>query len=272
MAAFRAGLRAALAGAMVLPVAGGMLLLAAGALLLLAGAPAAAEGPAAGCPRVRVPPLDLPVLRAAILGGGPVTIVAFGSSSTEGSGASAPERTYPARLEAMLRARWPRAGIRVINRGVGGETVEDMMRRIDEDVLARDPALVIWQTGANDALHGIDPERFETLLDAGVRRIVARGGDVILMDNQIAPSIQKMARNAAYDAAIAEEAARRHVALFSRTALMRAWFAADPTPGAMIGPDGLHHTDRGYACLADALGRAIIGAVTRPKLVAGAAR
>jgi hypothetical protein len=31
----------------------------------------------------------------------------------------------------------------------------------------------------------------------------------------------------------------------------------------MIGPDGLHHTDRGYGCLAAALGQAMIDATAR---------
>jgi hypothetical protein len=36
-----------------------------------------------------------------------VRIVAFGSSSTEGIGASSPAATYPSRLQAALAAAWP---------------------------------------------------------------------------------------------------------------------------------------------------------------------
>jgi hypothetical protein len=32
----------------------------------------------------------------------------------------------------------------------------------------------------------------------------------------------------------------------------------------MIGSDGLHHTDRGYACIAASLGRSINEAVAKP--------
>src|SRR5437660_3101992 len=52
-----------------------------------------------------------------------LTIVAMGSSSTKGVGASSPERSYPNRLEAELRDRFPDVEIRVLNRGIGGEDV-----------------------------------------------------------------------------------------------------------------------------------------------------
>ena len=61
----------------------------------------------------------------------------MGSSSTEGIGASAPDRTYPARLEALLRARWPgMPAVTVLNQGIGGQTVDAMLARLDTDVLA----------------------------------------------------------------------------------------------------------------------------------------
>src|SRR5258708_38945852 len=59
----------------------------------------------------------------------PLTIVAMGSSSTSGVGASAPGLSYPSRLEAALRGRFPRIDIRVINRGKGGEDVSEELPR-----------------------------------------------------------------------------------------------------------------------------------------------
>jgi lysophospholipase L1-like esterase len=239
--------------------------------LLLASAPALASQ--TNCPASGTQKLELKATRAALRSHQPIRIIAFGSSSTQGSGATAPDRTYPARLEAMLRARWPGADIAVVNRGIGGETIEDMLRRVPADVLAAKPDLVIWQTGANDALHGIEPARFATLLDDGVRRIAATGTDVVLMDNQVAPSLLRMPRKAAYDAAIAHTASQARVSLFSRASLMRTWqqdsamTGGAMSGGPMIGGDGLHHTDRGYACLAEALGRAIVSGVTHPAVM-----
>jgi hypothetical protein len=53
--------------------------------------------------------LDAPIARVAkrLDAHEPVTIVAVGSSSTGGSGASSPSYSYPSRLERELRQRFP---------------------------------------------------------------------------------------------------------------------------------------------------------------------
>ena len=87
-----------------------------------------------------------------IAGGQPLTIVAIGSSSTAGAGASSPAMNYPSRLEVELKALFPRADITVINRGVNGEESRDMLARFDRDVIAQKPDLVLWQVGSNSVL------------------------------------------------------------------------------------------------------------------------
>src|SRR5262245_37205960 len=59
--------------------------------------------------------------------GDPLKIIAIGSSSTAGAGASSPAASYPSRLEAELKARYPRQDIVVINRGVNGERAHEML-------------------------------------------------------------------------------------------------------------------------------------------------
>lgn len=255
------------------------------ALLTLAAGHAQASPPS--CPQASMQHLVLPHTASALAAHAPVTIVAFGSSSTAGSGASTPDRTYPARLQALLRAAWPTTPVRVINAGIGGETADMMAARLERDVLARHPVLVIWQAGTNAALQHMDLNRFDAALDAGLRRLAAAGTDVVLMDNQLAPRVEREPNNHAYDDALAREAGRHHDSLFSRLATMRQWAigritrttapaSTPPGPAAvgqgvagMIGPDGLHHTDRGYACLAAALGKAIVSAVTPQMASAG---
>src|SRR5262249_60079931 len=77
--------------------------------------------------------------------GKPITIVAIGSSSTAGSGASSPATTYPSQLAVELTQRLPGHPITVLNRGVGGEEVDDMLKRFDTDVIKARPDLVLWQ-------------------------------------------------------------------------------------------------------------------------------
>ena len=242
-------------------------LMVAAACAILAG-PVAANPP---CPAAGEQTLRLPATKLAVSQGQPVTIVAFGSSSTEGAGASAPSHAYPAALEQRLRAAWPGSAVTVLNRGRGGEIPPEMMARLDADVLAAKPTLVIWQSGGNAALRGLDPETFARLTAEGIGIMNGRGIDVILMDNQRAPRIVAKPGHAIYGEILARAATGPATSLFSRWSVMGDWAAHDPHGPAMIGPDGLHHTDRGYACLADALARAITGAVASPSVTASAA-
>jgi acyl-CoA thioesterase I len=79
----------------------------------------------------------------------PLTIVAIGSSSTFGTGASSPAMSYPSRFGFELHALLPGTSITVINRGVNGETARDMLARFDRDVFAAHADLVLWQVGSN---------------------------------------------------------------------------------------------------------------------------
>ncbi|MGH7013800.1 MAG: SGNH/GDSL hydrolase family protein [Stellaceae bacterium] len=87
-------------------------------------------------------PLDmnLPHVAQAPAAGKPVVIIAFGSSSTYGTGASTRDKTYPSRLAALLVRRLPGANISVLNRGVGGEAAATTLARVDSDVIAAHPA------------------------------------------------------------------------------------------------------------------------------------
>ena len=64
--------------------------------------------------------------------------------------------SYPSRLEQELKDRYPGAEIRVINHGVGGQDVGEELTRLDRDVLAEHPDLVIWQLGTNAVLRRDD--------------------------------------------------------------------------------------------------------------------
>ena len=176
---------------------------------------------AADCPPAPMEALPLPASRAALRAGRPLTVVAFGSSSTEGAGASTPGHAYPARLEALLRAALPGRVVRVLNRGVGGQDVGEMLARLDADVLAERPQLVVWQAGANAALRGMDPGAFRDTLADGVARLRANGTDVVLMDSQLAPAVLSRPLHPRIAAATRDVAAAWSVPVFSRAGLMR---------------------------------------------------
>jgi len=175
-------------------------------------------------------------------------VVALGSSSTQGFGSTSPEKSYPAQLAAILQKRFPGKTITVINKGVGGDTIDKMLARLPNDVLALKPNLVIWQTGTNDAIRGVNPERFRTLLDLGVRQIKSRGIDLILMTPQYAPKLTGAPHYDAYRDLMHVVAARRGVTVFRRFNLSKSWSEISKVP--MTTNDGLHPTDAAYRCTA----------------------
>jgi acyl-CoA thioesterase-1 len=191
--------------------------------------------------------------------GQPLTIVAMGSSSTKGTGASSPAMSYPSRLESELRDRFPEVEIRVLNRGLGGEDVGQEIARFDRDVFALDPDLVIWQVGTNAVLRRDEFADDEQSIRRGVVAIQERGIDLILMDLQYAPRVLARPAWSEMERIINETARRTHVGLFRRFEIMREWDHLQLAPMAMIGPDGLHMTDASYGCLA----RQLAGAMAR---------
>jgi lysophospholipase L1-like esterase len=141
-------------------------------------------------------PSRLPHVAARLAAHQPLRIVALGSSSTEGVGASAPDRTYPAVLQALLARDLPEQ-VAVLNHGIGGEDVDDMMRRLP-GVIAERPDLVIWQTGSNDALRGVPIDRFEAETRAGIVQLRDAGIDVMLMEPQLSQRLADTPGSAVY--------------------------------------------------------------------------
>ena len=221
---------------------------------------AAAGGPPSCATAPALSAIDAALERTAAraLGGKPLTIVAMGSSSTEGFGASTREMSYPSRLEQELKDRFPDVDIRVVNHGVGGQDVPEEVLRLDRDVMAERPDLVIWQVGTNAVLRRDDLSADEQLIRRGVAAMKEHGVDVVLMDLQYAPRVLARPATPEMERLIAEIARHAHVGLFRRFEIMEEWDERQQlAPATMIGPDGLHMTDASYACLANQLAEAL---------------
>ncbi len=228
--------------------------------LALIAAPAAARP--LSCPGVTQPAIAAPGLVDALQRPGGIRIVAIGSSSTAGSGATDAAHSYPALLQARLRAALG-PDVTVLNRGMGGEDADAMIGRIGRDVIAERPDLVIWQVGANAAMRQMDPVAFARFVRQGVGMLRQAGIPVVLMDNQRAPRIAAHPGNRRFDAILAEIAGTTTgVSLFSRGALMDGWTAAGVPADALLISDGLHHNDRGYACVAEVLADALMAGMS----------
>lgn len=224
---------------------------------------------AEGC---KVPPdliklqAPLPTLAQAIVAKQPIRIVALGSSSTWGTGASSRERTYPARLEKELRAVWPANDVRVINAGVGGQLARDMVKRIDRDVVVHKPQLVIWQTGVNDAVRGVPIDRFKQELRAGIQHMQAAGADVALIDQQFYPRFKRIKNGPSYLTAVREIGAEAGVPVVQRFRIMEHLIkSAQYTPATLLAADQFHLNDTSYGCLGRLLAESLRSAASLPK-------
>jgi acyl-CoA thioesterase I len=237
-------------------------------LLLGAVAPAAAVHPALRCTapdgvtRFKV---TLPHTARAIRRGEALVIVAIGSSSTQGVGASDQARTYPALLAEELRRRWPRLAVTVVNKGVGGETAEQMLARFTRDVLPYRPQLVIWQTGSNEALVSQDVQGYEKTVREGIARLKATDVDVVLMDPQYAPRVLGRPQHQTIVDTIRRVANDLNVAVFRRFAVMRQWVTSgEYRMEDILSRDQLHMNDASYHCIARLLADSLTSAALAP--------
>lgn len=195
------------------------------------------------------PPLDNFI--AAVKRSQIVRIVALGSSSTAGSGASNPQSTYPARLDVELDRRFPWRDFVVLNRGIGGDTARQMFSRLDHDVLAEHPSLVIWQTGVNDAIMAVPVAEFRDTLRAGIEKLKAEKIDVVLVDLQFYPKAERLPGYIDYLQAMRDVAAETNTAYFNRFKIMKHLVLTGRfTATELLSPDQFHMNDLSYGCLA----------------------
>jgi lysophospholipase L1-like esterase len=214
---------------------------------------------------------DLPLARTArlIARGKPIKVVALGSSSTYGAGASTSAASYPSRLADELARHFPGHEFTILNRGVNGDEAADMLARLDSAVIAEKPDLVLWQVGTNSVLRDKAVLPHATLLHEGLARLKATGADIVLIDPQYAPRVISKPNCEGMVSLIATAAKAEHVGLFHRFELMRRWREVEQLPfETFVSTDGLHMNDWSYACLAKALGMAIAEAATRPTATA----
>jgi hypothetical protein len=193
----------------------------------------------------------LPRLAEVLRRGGPVKIVAMGSSSTAGREDVVP---YPYWLEMYLRVARGNAGIDVLNRGKGGEEADKELLRFDADIFDEVPSLVIWQVGTNAVFHK-DDYNIDVIADkiaAGLARLRADpiAMDVMLIDPQYVPAMlldDKADLSERMVSLISAAAEREHVNVFHRWSLMRHWHVHnDISFERMLDPtdrDRLHQSD-----------------------------
>ena len=152
-----------------------------------------------------------------------------------------PQENYPAQLQSKLQADGYKA--RVINGGISGETSTSALARVDW-MLNTQPDIVIVETGANDALRGVDLELTQKNVDEITRRFTESGAVVVVAGLQI---IQNLGQDYTDDfAGIYPAVAKNHNAILIPFVLEGV--AANPD---LNQADFIHPTAEGYAVMVD---------------------
>lgn len=114
-------------------------------------------------------------------------ILAFGDSLFAGYGLD-PAQSYPARLEAALRAKGVNA--KIANAGVSGDTTAAGLQRLafTLDAQGVKPDLFILELGGNDLLRGLSPEQTRANLGEMLAELKKRGIPVLLMGMRAPPN------------------------------------------------------------------------------------
>lgn len=93
-----------------------------------------------------------------------------------------PENAYSACLRKIFAAVCPRVPVAIINTGISGDNAPNGLQRLERDVLACRPDLVVVCFGLNDSGAGLDGlQRYSDAVRGILRRLRAGGIDAILM-------------------------------------------------------------------------------------------
>jgi lysophospholipase L1-like esterase len=166
---------------------------------------------------------DLDRVNAAVGKQQRLDIVVIGTGSSLLGGGDGAGKSWPARLEAFLTKRLSGVTVKVKPHVKPRQTTEDMAQILDTVLVDEKPDLVVWQAGTVDAIRGVDPDRFRSILDESVNTLRAGGADVVLMNMQFSPRTETLIAATPYADGMRWVAHHRGVPLFDRLAIMRHW-------------------------------------------------
>lgn len=206
-----------------------------------------------GSPKPPAPVATTPVTDDHPVMGPERRILALGDSLFAGYGLDRGQ-SYPARLEATLRARGINA--RIANAGVSGDTSQAGLQRLKFtlDSQAAAPELVLISLGGNDLLRGIPPAQTRANLDAILGELDRRKVRAVLMGMLAPPNLGPSFRGE-FDAIYPALAKQHHVALVP--------FFLKPVIGRtdLVQADHIHPTREGIedivAATVDAVAKAL---------------
>lgn len=114
-------------------------------------------------------------------------VIFFGDSITELGVKPEKYRGYILQLEDMLKKEQKADQYELIGSGISGNKVYDLYLRLEEDVLSKNPDVVVIYVGVNDVWHktllgtGTDADKFEKFYQAIIKKLKDKNIKVVLV-------------------------------------------------------------------------------------------
>ena len=190
-------------------------------------------------------------------------IIFFGDSLTELAGTESPKphvtKGYVRIVREALRQKHKDKQIHVDWVATSGHTVPDLLKRVDQDVIAKGPTIVFIQIGVNDASRGYTAKQFRAGLEELIDRLQKPGIQVVLCSltstaekhdgtNRIDDKLDEFAD-------VARDLARQRKLPLNdlRAAFIQYWKTNNPAnkPAGILTYDGNHFNDAGHKLVAE---------------------
>ncbi len=220
--------------------------------LMLGGALMASHGDDAPTPARAV---------ALLAEGGAPTIVCFGDSITGAYYHTGSKRAWTDMLGVALRCLYPASEPVMINAGISGNTTLAGLARLDRDVIARDPDLVVVMFGINDMSRSTPPEDYRQSLQELVERLLAAEAAVVLCTPTLSTNFggHSLETQQAYCAVVREVAAEHSLSVADAHQAFASLREHDPHAYALATSDAVHPNMNGHKLIAETVARAIAG-------------
>lgn len=190
----------------------------------------------------------------------PLKVVCFGDSVTGLYYHTGGERAYTDLLGAALRRLCPNRSIEMVNAGISGHTTVEALKRLERDVLAKDPDVVTIMFGLNDMVR-VPLEDYRRNLISVIEQIEASGAQPVLCTpNAVIDTPRRpIPRLEEYCAAVRDIAAEKQLPLFDAYREFTEVRSAEPVAWRLMMSDEIHPNLAGHRFIAEGLARTLTG-------------
>ncbi len=196
-------------------------------------------------------------------------IVFFGDSITQ---AGVGPTGYITQMGELLKQKGIDNNYELIGAGIGGNKIYDLYLRMEEDVLAKNPDIVVIWVGVNDVWHkrsfgtGTDADKFEKFYNALIKKLQAKNIKILIctpaaigektdFSNELDGDLNK------YSSIIRDIAKNNHCGLIDLRKFLLAYNIVNNKENkdrGILTIDGVHLNDTGNKAVAEEMMKALI--------------